>query len=516
MAHTRVSAAVIDHALTAGIKVIAIGDSGQLSSVQAGGWLAAISQRVGAHELREVMRQREPRERRALADLHRGHPGPYLELKRRRGELRLFDGEQAGLEAEEALIERWMAARGRYGDEQAIMICRDNGRRERLNDIARARLREHGQLGDSVEIGEREWAAGERVVARRNDRGRDLDNGMRGTIESVNQREGLVIRLDAGGRRQLDVDYVRDHVEHAYALTAHGMQGATAEWAGVIGQTRDFSRNWSYTALSRAREPVDIFVVTEDTGVDAQRKDIAPEQGRPLDRDPLAEMKARMRERDDEDLALEQLKRAEPGVSPLRECIYELVEQLEDVNEGLRDPAIEDAKAISRLAETIAEVERVQQRERRAWRWRDSAARKTNARTREHHLASLREHRDRLLKRVPDAEAVLQQAAELRGRQVTLGREHRRLYGRAIEEELATRPPWLEDTLGREPGDSFLRERWQRTAREIAGHRIRHHITEPNVALDDRAGLALQRSVKDMRAALGIDRHGHEHGVGYE
>jgi ATP-dependent exoDNAse (exonuclease V) alpha subunit len=43
MAHTRVSAKVIERALAADIKIVAIGDSGQLSAVGAGGWLA------GAH-----------------------------------------------------------------------------------------------------------------------------------------------------------------------------------------------------------------------------------------------------------------------------------------------------------------------------------------------------------------------------------------------------------------------------------------------------------------------------------
>jgi AAA domain-containing protein len=44
------------------VKVIAIGDSGQLSSVQAGGWLGALTRQVGSRELHEVMRQRDPRE----------------------------------------------------------------------------------------------------------------------------------------------------------------------------------------------------------------------------------------------------------------------------------------------------------------------------------------------------------------------------------------------------------------------------------------------------------------------
>ncbi len=63
MASTRETARVMAHAHAAGVKVIAIGDSGQLSSVQAGGWLGSLTERLGSHELREVMRQRDPRER---------------------------------------------------------------------------------------------------------------------------------------------------------------------------------------------------------------------------------------------------------------------------------------------------------------------------------------------------------------------------------------------------------------------------------------------------------------------
>jgi ATP-dependent exoDNAse (exonuclease V) alpha subunit len=65
MANTRETARVMAHARAAGVKVIAIGDSGQLSSVQAGGWLGSLTRRLGSHELREVMRQRDRRERRS-------------------------------------------------------------------------------------------------------------------------------------------------------------------------------------------------------------------------------------------------------------------------------------------------------------------------------------------------------------------------------------------------------------------------------------------------------------------
>ena len=190
MAHTRLSARVIHDALAAEVKVIAIGDSGQLSSVQAGGWLGALSRKLGSHELREVMRQRDPRERRLLADVHRGEPDAYLELKTSSGELQVFAGEQPGIDAESALIDRWAAQAQKLGVQEAVMITRENQRRERLNQHARERMRELGELGESVEIGGREWAVGDRVIARRNDRGRDLDNGMRGTV----------IAVDAGAR----------------------------------------------------------------------------------------------------------------------------------------------------------------------------------------------------------------------------------------------------------------------------------------------------------------------------
>ena len=78
MAATRGTERLLAHAQASGAKVIAIGDSGQLASVQAGGWMRAIGERIGSHELTEVMRQRDPAERRALGQLHAGTPENYL------------------------------------------------------------------------------------------------------------------------------------------------------------------------------------------------------------------------------------------------------------------------------------------------------------------------------------------------------------------------------------------------------------------------------------------------------
>lgn len=73
-APTRPSAELLAQAERVGAKVIAVGDTGQLPSVAAGGWFAAIAKRLGGPELRQVMRQRDRAERKALEALHNGPP----------------------------------------------------------------------------------------------------------------------------------------------------------------------------------------------------------------------------------------------------------------------------------------------------------------------------------------------------------------------------------------------------------------------------------------------------------
>lgn len=60
MAPTRLTADLFAYAEQARVKVVAVGDPGQLGSVEAGGWLARICRRQPGPALREVIRQRDP------------------------------------------------------------------------------------------------------------------------------------------------------------------------------------------------------------------------------------------------------------------------------------------------------------------------------------------------------------------------------------------------------------------------------------------------------------------------
>jgi len=225
MAPTRQTAQLCWHAHRAGAKVIAAGDAGQLPSVTAGGWFASLSRSLGGPELREMVRQRDPHECQALGALHDGDPDGYLVHKQRQATLAIHP-DRAG--AELALLAGWDHARRDRPLSETVMIAADNGTRATLNDRARAILKADGAIAPTgIMLGGRELCVGDRVIARRNDRRLDVDNGTRGTITAIRSSGAVVIRTDSGAARTLDPAYAAEHLEHAYALTAHGAQGAT-------------------------------------------------------------------------------------------------------------------------------------------------------------------------------------------------------------------------------------------------------------------------------------------------
>jgi conjugative relaxase-like TrwC/TraI family protein len=303
-APTRPSAELLAQAERTGAKVIAAGDAGQLPSVAAGGWFAATADRVGGPELREVMRQRDPSERDALELVHDGDPAPYIELKRSQDALAVHELER---DAITAVIDHWDKARREHGMSQAAMIVRDNATREILNDRARELLSEDGTLAPGgVTIADREFRVGDRVIARRNDRYRDIDNGTLGKVAAIDRRTAeLTIITDTGQRRQLDASYIAEHLEHAYAVTGHGGQGATVEWAAVIGRPSEFTREWAYTALTRARCQTQLHVIAEAKAEQRERERYAPPEPQRSATEALETLGASMRRREAERLAID-------------------------------------------------------------------------------------------------------------------------------------------------------------------------------------------------------------------
>jgi len=171
-----------------------------------------------------------------------------------------------------------------------IILTHTNDEVRALNDGARERMREAGDLGDDVRLkvdrGERSFARGDRVMFLQNERGLGVKNGTLGTIVEVSERS-MSVRADDGRTVSFDLkDY--DRIDHGYAATIHKAQGMTVDRAHVLA-TPGMDAHSSYVALSRHRDGMDLHYGHDDfAGQDRlagalardRAKDMASDYGR--------------------------------------------------------------------------------------------------------------------------------------------------------------------------------------------------------------------------------------------
>jgi hypothetical protein len=445
-----------------------------------------------------------------------------------------------------------------------VLISRDNETRRALNELARTERRDTGALGDELVYGPVSVAVGDRVICRNNERDLDVDNGTRGTVRHV-APQGIVIETDAHTVRELPSGYVAEHVEHAYALTGHGMQGGTVEHAVVVASAHDLTRGWSYTALSRARGETRLLL--RDTGGEvAGREDYAP-AARPYAAERgeiLGRVARQMLERDDEDLAIDQL--AEAGraddpqlarlaVEPLQEqapeqaetplpaagrsALSKLRDQIEQLRiqlESLPTVELEQLDELDSRARELTERRDVLRRslqqlpvpqERRFGRSEDP---RLVDRTRlasalagaEDQLERVLTQRAALDRQLGDVTAVGQERDGLAAALHTLERHHTELRNDLADREVERRPQWVRDALGERPGRPADAERWDRAALTIARYRIEYEIRDIDTTLGpeppsgekrrayEQADLARQELARE----LGRDQDGMNLGLG--
>jgi ATP-dependent exoDNAse (exonuclease V) alpha subunit len=131
-----------------------------------------------------------------------------------------------------------------------------------LNELARDSMREAGRItGRALDIGGLRFAAGDRVVVRLNAPDLDVQNGTRGTAVTVDRaRHAITIALPDGSRLRLPSRYIHPGtprgtpaVEHGYALTAHLVQGMTADCAFILGSETRVPRMGLHSVVARAR-----------------------------------------------------------------------------------------------------------------------------------------------------------------------------------------------------------------------------------------------------------------------
>jgi conjugative relaxase-like TrwC/TraI family protein len=261
MAETRVLAPLLELVARAEGKAILVGDPAQLPAVGAGGLYPALCERLGVLELLDNRRQRHPLERHALDQLRHGDPEPYLAHAARSGHLHIAD---EPTEAQQRLLEDWWQT-AQHDLEQRLMLAYRRADVHDLNEAAHELMLRAGRLGpEAVELGEREFRVGDRVLCRQNDSSLGVRNGTRATIVSLDV-EALTFRADNGATRKVPLSYARDHLAHGYALTGHAAQGATVERAYVLLPDQGALQEWGYVACTRAHGETHLYLSERDT-----------------------------------------------------------------------------------------------------------------------------------------------------------------------------------------------------------------------------------------------------------
>jgi Ti-type conjugative transfer relaxase TraA len=264
MVGTRQLERVLSNAADAGAKVVLVGDPQQLQSIEAGAAFRSIHECHGGAEIGEVLRQREDWQRDATRDLANGKTGHALEAYRSRG---LVHEARTREQARGDLIDGWNRDRQASPDRSRIILTHTNDEVRALNEGARERLRDAGNLGHEVRVtverGERNFASGDRVMFLQNERGLGVKNGTLGTIEQVNP-QSLTVRTDDGRSVAFDLkDYNR--IDHGYAATIHKAQGMTVDRTHVLA-TPGMDAHSSYVALSRHRDGLELHYGRDDFG----------------------------------------------------------------------------------------------------------------------------------------------------------------------------------------------------------------------------------------------------------
>ena len=256
------------HAAEVGAKLLLVGDWAQLSAVESGGAFGLIARDLDqAPELLDVRRFHNEWEKTATLGLRLGELSvidTYLEHGR------VVDGElQDMLDAAYIAWQSDLAA-GKVSVmiAETVETVRALNERARLDRITTGHVSATGavDLHDETQVGR-----GDLVITRKNDRKLStgkawVKNGDRWIITATHDDGSVTVRRAGtrpGGAVRLPAPYVAEHLELAYAVSAHRAQGSTVDTAHAVVHSSQMTRETFYVTMTRGRDSNTCYVATD-------------------------------------------------------------------------------------------------------------------------------------------------------------------------------------------------------------------------------------------------------------
>jgi len=248
MVGTQTMKALVDAVASAGAKLVLVGDARQLQPIEAGGPFKAISKLVGATELKDIQRQKEPWARDMVSLFAAGEAKKALAMAAERG---LVHKTRTAVDAKEKLIEDWKMDGLRRPEKNLILASRNEDVSE-LNLAAQTQRKRAGWLGrPTIDIEGTTFHVGDRVLFTRNCKLLGVKNGHLGTLARI---DDSVIHVDVDGGKRVSIPTRSyKHITLGYAVTTHKAQGMTANNTYILIDPTMQNRELSYVQASRAR-----------------------------------------------------------------------------------------------------------------------------------------------------------------------------------------------------------------------------------------------------------------------
>jgi ATP-dependent exoDNAse (exonuclease V) alpha subunit len=164
--------------------LILIGDDRQLPEIDAGGLFRVLSTRLPSVELTDNIRQQHSWERAALTHFRDGSVDRAIDAYRQQGRVIIGKSQDDTVGRAAADWYRYITTTG--DPSSGLLIAHDNDTVTELNQQARNYLAaSRGFDGPTLEVGERVFQAGDRILCRRNQQRLGVLNGDLGTIVSA-------------------------------------------------------------------------------------------------------------------------------------------------------------------------------------------------------------------------------------------------------------------------------------------------------------------------------------------
>jgi Ti-type conjugative transfer relaxase TraA len=256
-------------------KIVLVGDSRQLSPIDAGAAFRVLEARIGSRSLTEIRRQSILWQREAVKSFAEGRPLEGISAYREAGYVTLS---QNGNQRDDALIASWKKENA-LKKSSTLILATTNEHVQRLNSYARIALKEEGILNNkdkeffvTTRDGSKEerlFQKGERIVFTKNSREIGVRNGQFGTIEFISERRQksgtqIKVKLDSDKMVSFNANEYT-HLEYGYASTVYKAQGSTIEKV-YLAHSAGMGLEAAYVAISRHKTSLEIFLAKDSFG----------------------------------------------------------------------------------------------------------------------------------------------------------------------------------------------------------------------------------------------------------